>query len=278
MQHSMSNSLGQMNTTEFDESVIVVYQMGKVGSSSIYDSLKNADLSAPIYKVHALSNKGLERGIEFHHHVLKRPWDTDKHSRISTLLREKLSGSRNIQWRIITLVREPISREISEFFQYVDSLYPNILDGNGHLSKERATRALQAKFMFFDQSTNYACRWFDMEIKQVFDVDVYSHPFSYCDGFTIINHKNVSVLVFRLEDLDRCFNRGLTTLLHLESPIEMIRSNLRVDQEHGDIYGEVMRDIAIPRSVCSRVYSSRYATHFYDGDEIERLIKKWSRK
>lgn len=265
-----------MNSWSFEtDSAVIVYQMGKVGSTTVYESLASAGLSIPIYRVHSLSEEGLKRGIEFHHQVLKKPWST--HEKLSRLLREKIDSGQDVQWKIITLVREPIGREISEFFHYVDSLYPDLLDENGNLEKERVVRALRAKFLFYDEATNYACRWFDVEINQVFNLDVYAYPFNHRDGFTVIGRENVAVLILRLEDLDRCFNRGLTELLGLEYPIKMTRSNLRTGREHGTVYKQVLRDFTIPRLVCDRIYSSRYATHFYEESEIKEFVQKWAK-
>src|SRR5581483_6633723 len=36
-------------------SPIIVFQMGKVGSSSVYDALRNLDLDVPIYHAHVLN-------------------------------------------------------------------------------------------------------------------------------------------------------------------------------------------------------------------------------
>jgi hypothetical protein len=150
------------------------------------------------------------------------------------------------------------------------------LDADGNLEKERALKVLRTKFMFYKPESNYTCRWFDVEMKGMFDVDVYDHPFNFEDGFTIINHGNVDVLILRLEDLDRSLSRGVTEFLGLETPIEMVRSNVRADQERGAVYREVLSDFTIRESLCRKVYSSKYATHFYSASEIEQFVQKWS--
>ncbi len=257
------------------DTAIIIYQMGKVGSTTIHESLKNAELSIPIYKAHFLSDEGIRHGEEFHQKTLKIPWASTPHIQTSRFLRETFHNDKTIQWKVITLVRDPVSREISEFFQYLSSLYPELLDKDGNLEKKRALKILRTKFMFYNPVKNYTCRWFDVEMKGMFDVDVYEHPFDTQRGFTIIEHDNVDVLILRLEDLDHSLSRGVTEFLGLETPIEMIRSNVRADQERGVVYREVLRDFTLSESLCRKVYSSKFASHFYSQAEIEKFTQRW---
>jgi len=264
-----------MNDSDFN-SAIIIYQMGKVGSTTVHESLKSAGLATPIYKVHFLSDEGMKRGHEFHQQTLKKPWVTTPHIETSQFLRQAMSRDPGIRWKIITLVREPISREVSEFFQYVNSLYPDIVDQDGRLDEARALKILHTKFMFYKEAKSYTCTWFDVEFKGLFGLDVYAHPFQHRQGFTILHHGNIDVLILRMEDLDRALGRGLAQFLDLEAPVEMVRSNVRLEREHGTAYRQVLKDIVIPRPLCRKVYSTRYATHFYTPDEIEAFTKKWS--
>ena len=94
---------------------ILIYQMGKVGSSSIYFSLKS--LYSNTYHVHTLNSKILanlkaqynvkDRGLPGH-------WSASDMILSNNLLAEPL--------KIITLVREPINRNFSAFFENIDGL------------------------------------------------------------------------------------------------------------------------------------------------------------
>lgn len=258
------------------DSAIIIYQMGKVGSTTIHQSLEKAGLSLPIYKVHFLSDEGIKHGEEFHQKTLKKPWESTPHIETSHFLRQKIQSDEPIQWKIITLVREPISREISEFFQYLPSLYPELLDEDGNLEKSRALKVLQTKLMFYKPESNYTCRWFDVEIKGSFGVDVYAYPFNTQKGYTIISDRNIDLLILRLEDLDQTFSQAITEFLGLQTPIQMVKSNIRTEQERGSLYRQVEQDFTIRSSICRKIYGSKYATHFYSETDRERLIQKWS--
>ena len=259
-----------------DNTAVIIYQMGKVGSTTIHSALDAANLPFPIYKVHFLSDEGMAHGETFHQKTLKVPWESTPHIQTSRLLRQQISDDPTIQWRIITLVREPIGRELSEFFQYVHSLYPDLLDEAGEIDKGRALKILRTKFMFYKPEESYTARWFDMEIKQMFDIDVYAHPFDSDAGYSIIKQGNVSLLILRLEDLDTTFAPGVAQLLQVDTPIDLVRSNVRSQQKRGDVYQQIVQEFKVRSAVCQRIYASRYATHFYAEAERATFAEKWS--
>jgi len=130
--------------------------------------------------------------------------------------------------------------------------------------------------MFYNPEKNYACRWFDMEIKGMFGLDVFAHPFDTAKGFSIIQHGNVDLLILRLEDLNRSFGEAVSQFLELDVPIELIRSNVRSEQKRGTTYEQVRQELTLRDSVCRKIYASTYARHFYSTAEIDQLIQKWS--
>jgi hypothetical protein len=130
--------------------------------------------------------------------------------------------------------------------------------------------------MFYNPEKNYTCRWFDMEIKGMFDLDVYEHPFDTEKGFSIIRHGNIDLLILRLEDLNRNFSAAFSHFLPLDSPIELVKSNVRSEQKRGSTYEQVRQELKVRESICRKVYASKYARHFYSAAEIDRFIQRWS--
>jgi hypothetical protein len=253
---------------------IIVYQMGKVGSKTIYMSLKNAHLPNPIYHVHFLSHDGIRNAEEY---ILSKKSVVPSHIRRGKILRKKIDKTKDAQWKIITLVREPVIRDISSLFENLELLYPDLIDENGDMKKSDAIEFLQKRLMNYDESTSYTCKWFDREIKSVFSIDVYAYPFNHHDGFTIIHDKGVEVLVLRLEDLDKSFNNALIKFLDLESPIKMLKSNVGENKKYAVAYRHVLENITLPKSVCAKIYSSKYARHFYSENMRNQFIQKWSK-
>lgn len=48
---------------------------------------------------------------------------------------------------------------------------------------------------------NRLFNWFDEELKELCDVDVYSHPFDKDKGYSIINENGVEILLLKTEKL-----------------------------------------------------------------------------
>ena len=258
---------------------VLIYQMGKVGSTTIDASLEQAELALSIYKAHFLSDEGIAHGEKFHQETLKVPWHETPHIQTSQHIREQIRSDDSINWKIITLVREPISREISEFFQYFHSMYPELLDDAGNIVNEaRALRILQTKFMFYNPETNYTCRWFDMEMRNMFGLDVYAYPFDHDSGYTVVQQGNIDLLMLRLENLNETMGDAIGRFLNLPTPLKMVKANQRSEQQRGHLYRKVIQEFAISESLCRKIYGSRYAQHFYSPTEIERLIKRWTQQ
>lgn len=248
--------------------------MGKVGSKTVHRSLQNADLPNPIYHIHTLSHDGIKRYQEYRR-SLGEP--VDGSVKFKEMFLKKIDKNKaKVHWRIITLVREPISRAISGLFQDVEQHYPVLIDENGRVKKSHAIELLQEKFGSFDESTDYVCTWFDRELKSVFDIDVFAYPFDHHDGFTIIRDNNIEVLILRLEDLSRSFNNAIAEFLDLEKPIQILEANVGKDKWYSEEYGYVLENLTVPKSVCTRIYSSKYAKQFYCESMRNELIQKWS--
>ena len=257
---------------------ILIYQMGKVGSSTLSRSLESAHLPNSIYSVHRLSHEGIKRSAaEQRVRALYDPVLSNL-AKVSKTLRKKIDKTdANARWKVITLVRDPISRTISAFFENMKRVYPILIDENGAVKKSFALEFLKVWFMNYDESRDSIGTWFDKELKNVFKIDVYAYPFNHRDGFTIIRDRNVEVLIIRLEDLNQNLSHALTTFLNLERPIEMLKANVSEDKECAAAYRYVLENITIPKPICIKIYSSKYAKHFYNESMRNEFIQKWSR-
>ena len=102
---------------------VLIYQMGKVGSESIQASL--SALNLPSIHAHFLSWQNL-RDVEKYY--LRRPHaKVPEHIIRSKRLRaimDKTWG--RIQWKVITLVREPVAGTISDVFQNLTFTMPKM--------------------------------------------------------------------------------------------------------------------------------------------------------
>lgn len=274
---------------------ILVYQMGKVGSTSVVASLKEAGISNPVYHVHQLRYYKLKSRIKKNIKRLnenRKRRDLDGHFRMyrhlylnylirqlesHILLRKKLDENFNeISWKVITLVRDPIMRQISGFFFNFHNR-PELLDEKGQFLKEKSMKALKHQVIKrLIRPWNWSLRWFDREFKEVLKVDPYKFPFNHDKGYSFIYTKNLSILIIKLEKLNQCFPEAIYKFIN-KNDLQLIKRNIAEKKFYYNAYKYVVNNIAFGYKFCKRVYSSKFIKHFYSKDEIENFIMKWTR-
>jgi hypothetical protein len=248
--------------------------MGKVGSRTVFESLRAAAIPNPVLAVHFLS-ADVERYRESRQ---KRA----PHSPVSYhLLLGRSLGKRirrNADWpcKIVSLVRDPIAFAISNLFQTPTHAKANIETADGRLDPERTRQYLEQRFRQ-GGGTNYIDHWFDRELRRVFGIDVFATPFPVDRGYAVYRRGRVEALVIRLEDLSTQGPRVLAEFLDLEQPLELKRSNSRSESQDAEGYAEVLRSIRLDEPGCRRMYACRIAKHFYGPELIEQFIAHWTR-
>jgi len=257
---------------------VLVYAMPKAGTSTVESSLKNADIS--VYKVHRLSTQGIAlsiaqakegRGVRF--------FNIQK---LAKVIRHKVDSNPNNSWKIVTLTRDPISQAVSGLFQGIEYVHPEMINAQGQVNVGSAIEYLQQRFKKYaegdPQSDWYNLKWFERELEDVFKIDIYNYPYNFDQGFLYIHQGNIEVLTIRMEDLNNSFPYAAQKLLELPEPVSIKSENTAQSKQFNEAYKQVKSQIKVPRSACEKIYSSRYARHFYTQAERRKFIKKWSRE
>lgn len=244
---------------DFDKTPpVLIYQMGKVGSSAVYASLSNAVISNPVYHVHFLSYGNINR-VERYYRTVGASQSIAQ-LRFLRALRRKLDRTGG-PIHVITLVRDPVAREISDVFENMDSHHRSLLTGTGGIDISKTIDRLNASFAEFDEAKDYACTWFDREMLDTFGIDVYATPFDHDRKFTIVAKSGVDLLIMRMEDLPTVFSEAIRQFLGEAVPL--VRANDASAKDYHAAYQAVISEISLSRDVYKRIYASRYARHFY---------------
>lgn len=268
----------QVYLTDFSKRPpVLVYSMGKVGSTSIVEAIQRAELPYTVFKLHALEARRLDAARKEHAQQGQLYNPRAYHLWVGKALRHRLHEPLAEKWRVITGMREPISLTVSRFFQIADARYPEVLDAEGRIRENKALEYLQKQIEHFDEHPNYACTWFDKELKAVFGVDLYAVPFDHEAGYTIVERPDVKVLAYRVEDLERCFVPALRAFFNLTAPIEPVKANRGRKKAYHEVYERVKRQLSFSEDVLSRIYSTRYVQHFYEDEMIEKFKRRWSK-
>ena len=249
---------------------ILIYQMGKVGSAAIYQSLKKSGVVNPVHHVHFLSYNNLDDVERF---LKSAGTKNDILSiRYWRAIRRKVERANSTVY-LISLVRDPIAREISNIFQNIH-FHKELMTDTGGVDIEKALGYLNDYFANFDEKTDFACTWFDKEVLDAFKIDVYATPFDHARGYSIIENGQTKLLLFRMEDLARVFTEAMQEFMGISIPI--VRANEAASKEYYDAYKAVTKRIVLPRAVCEKIYSSRHARHFYSDELRSEFISKWT--
>src|SRR5262249_52334516 len=149
------------------------YSMGKVGSTSVYESLMPHDLNGPLYHVHILTRSGLDRAAVIYRTI-------GKPKTLATLLSATLSQEfrrrrAHVRWNIITLVREPIATMLSQLFYSPDVSLRHLSDREGTIPLDRAVEFARTSLAKGDPSQWSVNTWFDTEFRESTGINIYDY-------------------------------------------------------------------------------------------------------
>jgi hypothetical protein len=250
---------------------ILVYQMAKVGSTSLYYSLQLAYLkfglpNVRLHHVHALANLDAQEKTLRASGACRRELAAIQEYK---QIRQSFQSSTDTHWTAISMVRDPIARHISAYFHDLDIYLPDWRErwSTGYLTAEE----LQQNFL---RVPDYADRWFDSEIKSIFDIDVFAADFPHDAGYTIFpRHNKVTLMLMRLEDMNRVAPQAIEELLHIPN-FRLHSFNARSHSTSSDLY-EQFKSLPLPAWYVERAYSTKLARHFYTEEERARFAEKW---
>lgn len=221
-----------------NDEIILIYQPGKVGSSSLYESLKRRGK----YVLHCHVLTGMEYGED----------------NLCKLLSQK-------KVRIISLVREPVARQISVMWQ-------NIVSVNRY--SERVDFQEIEHYYFKEGFENDEFEWFPWQIENVFGIDIYEYPFDKEKGYGIIRSGNIEILLMKAERLS-----GLEEVIgsFLDMP-EFVLENANVSQKklYRFAYQDFLNGFSLSEERLKNIYfENRYIRFFYTGSERETFYQRW---
>jgi hypothetical protein len=229
---------------------VIVYQMGKVASMSIYNSLKEQ------YK-----------GITLHRHILddKEDWQAQ------FLIAHAVEQHKPL--RIISLMREPIGRNISDFFQNFERITGIKPENSKFSTDELITLFFSNPKMYHDVPLN----WFDNNIKKHFGINIYSEPFPKEEGWAIIKKDNIELLLMKSEISDEKKEALVKGFMKTDN-FRLSTSNIGEDKGYAEMYKAFKQRFQPPKEYLDMFYTSPKIRHFYTDAELANARKKWDSK
>jgi hypothetical protein len=252
-----------------NQTPIIVYQMGKVGSSSVMKSLQKRSIG-PLFHAHFLlkiaNNRSLYNPRVYEILDVKR--DIEKQVRRGEFLYNKIIIPKK-QVKIISLTREPIGRNIADFFQNFERE-----TGKKYEQSNFTLQELEDIFINFFPHSIFL-DWFDNYFKPFLGIDIYEYPFPKEQGYLRVNKDNVDLLILKLETSDIVKEKAIADFLGLKE-FKLVMTNVGEDKNYRDMYKEFKQNIKLPLSYVEKMCSSKYFNHFYKEEEIRKVYSRWT--
>ncbi|WP_199454735.1 putative capsular polysaccharide synthesis family protein [Vibrio owensii] len=243
---------------------VLIYQMGKVGSSALEKSIPNS--------LHLHDLMSIEAGKQI------SPVRAQLHKPVTNHVKRILKRAimvnmlkRKQQVRIISLVREPVGRNISMFFQSLPFWM-----ADKYLKDDSAVRSERPQLLHeaFEEHVNhqYPLQWFDNEIKALTGIDVFAQPFDQELGYQTYQNRNFSLMVIRIDKLDQS-QQAISEFLQQE--VTVVHENQADNKWYSPLIKEFKSSYQPKSEFVEEMLSSTLTRHFFTAPEIEKFKQKY---
>ena len=227
---------------------ILVYQMGKVGSSSVFKSLDALHdgwvIQLHDYQPHEYTRRKLRRRMVF-----------------------DFATKEKQQIKVITLTREPVGRNVA-------CLFENFVQWTGRSWNDPDISIELLKDYFINNLDHKEpLRWFDENLNAHFGIDCYAKPFSE-NGFQFYEHGSVSVLAMQCELPDPTKEELIDDFVGL-SGFHLKHVNVGSEKPYKELYREFKEKVRFSSSYLKMMCESRYFKHFYKQAVIDEVHDRW---
>ena len=170
----------------------------------------------------------------------------------------------NCNIRIITGVRNPIERIISQIWQRIDKPY-----GYG----DDCVPTVISDDIFDILPTGSQEQWFEAQMKTPFGIDVFNYSFDKEKGYTVIHENNVDLFLYRLDYLNG-LEEEISKFLGV-SNIKLVSSNEAKTKCYVLAYKEYLEDVKIDSNFFEKIINSKEMKHFFTDEECQHYREKW---
>lgn len=235
---------------------LFLFQMGKVGSQTHRNTLE-----ARYHVYHLHTRWEFERAF--------RPYRT----------RHRLGEQDSFD--IITVVREPLGRKISAFFEnLVNSPEYEFSFESREAVLEAGMDDLLARFHAWTDGIAEATEWYDRHFKPATGISIYEQGFDPRYGWQIFRQGRWRVLVLRFKDIGENHLEALNEFVvdrYGESARmhRLLDWNLSSRKWYAALKASFCKSVCYSESEREAAYGSRFAQYFYTEEELHKMRAKW---
>lgn len=176
---------------------------------------------------------------------------------------------------IITLVRDPMSIMCSYYFS---KCIKGWIPGMKEALADKNIPLLQQTFIdevLLSERLDSHLYWFENDFIPSIGYNIFDHPFSTENKYSVIKNELYPTLVMRTDLPDS--EKSLAVSDFLDCPkITITRENVRSDRPGSDTYAEFKNSLSVPTDIIEKIYTAPVSTHFFSPTEQDEMRKKWS--
>lgn len=248
------------------EDTIWIVQPGKTASSSLEARLY--EKGVPFVKEHHLKYPDHILGAEY-----KQIWEN--------ALQEKKS------LKIIAAVREPLARDYSAFWQAFTeglerSMLMPILNRDFQQMYESFTSLIMKGSVYTRErlgvsmpyTWNDEFEWFDEQMKEYLNIDVFQYPFNKEKGYTIIKKENIELFLLKVEKMEDILDE-ISSFAGVDR-LPAINANVGEKKWYGLAYSQFRKEVRLTNEYVDHYYrGNSKMDFFYSQEEKAEFLNKW---
>ena len=100
-------------------------------------------------------------------------------------------------------------------------------------------------------------------------------PFDHDSGFMIIDSDRFKVLCLRLES-NQVWRNTIRQFLGLDGDFELAVHNDAKRKSYAPLYGKIRSNLNLSRESLQRIYSTKFARHFYTDEMRYQFLSNWT--
>ena len=251
--------------------LVIVLTIGKVGSSSVYYSIKK-QITRRIFHIHYISENGIEKSWTEHKSSSRN--SVPLHLITSRIL-HKLLNKVDQKFYVITVFREPIQRKISSFFQNLDQYKKQITLNGLSFDSTKVENVLSDSY--FLEKLKEEDDWIKNELKSTFNFEVYDNNQIETNGYIIERKKSKNLLVFKMETLNDYFSTAMNDFFKMNLDISINKHNDGDIKYYSAFYKKFKNDFGLKNATLDEICNTTYFNSFYYNIKSE-IYLKWKKK
>lgn len=237
--------------------------MAKVGSLSVYTSLKEYLPKTAIFHTHNLDVDKAKSDINY---CFENGIYPGSRSPVFLIQNQIIYIQR--PFKIISLFRDPIDRNISAFFDAFElyiGVKPEVYSGSLEQLED-----LFHKYLPY----TYPLIWFDDIFLNDIGIDVYKYAFDPELGYIKIEEKGKEVLIMNCY-LDDVLKEKQIAKFCKSKKFKLENTNITDNKPSRNLYKSFKDFIKFEKSYLEECYDSKYARHFFSELQRNEAMKRW---